>query len=577
MKIIISAIVSLMACEDVFDKQPLDTISENDVWNDEVLISAYVTDLYSRFPSYTFQQNWHNYTDEATHATGNGSAITQGTVNRSNEGGTGYWDYEFIRDCNLFLEKINETPIDDAVKKQLEGEVRFLRAYAYFQMQKRYGGVPLVDASLDPFNEIDQTYTKRATEEAIADFIESELNTAINLLTDNANPKGRINKWIATALKARVMLWNASIADHGTVQLNGLVGIPESRASEFYDKAAQAANAVINSGKYSLYNKISDDKAENYRKLFLDEGNDEVIFEVAYDGVNKGHSWDMWNGPNTFASRGGSLDPTLEFILAYENIDGSETQPEFGPDHLYNDGYEPFQNKDPRLKATVFFQGDTWIGSTIQTYEGLDPSITPDPSAVIRNPNESYQGVPTVGLDSRSLTKDDFSTNSGFHVKKYFDDSGVKIPGGQSKTNFIIFRLAEMYLIKAEAEFEMGNLQEAADALNQTRKRAGISLVDENTITRDKVRRERRSELAFENHRYWDLRRWRTAESILNHRFQGLQIIYHYESGKYYFLPFDAESFTRAFKTEHYYNPITTSRIDNNPDLVENFIIAGNV
>ncbi|HTE31441.1 MAG TPA: RagB/SusD family nutrient uptake outer membrane protein, partial [Chryseolinea sp.] len=154
--------------------------------------------------------------------------------------------------------------------------------------------------------------------------------------------------------------------------------------------------------------------------------------------------------------------------------------------------------------------------------------------------------------------------------KKYIDGSGVKIAENQSKTNWIVFRLAEVYLTKAEAEFELGNKGVAADALNETRSRAGISLVDEATITRDKVRTERRSELAFEEQRWWDLRRWRIAESVLNGRFQGLEIIFHYESGKYYFIPFDAESFSRVFRPEHYYNSITTARINNNPMLVEN-------
>jgi hypothetical protein len=124
----------------------------------------------------------------------------------------------------------------------------------------------------------------------------------------------------------------------------------------------------------------------------------------------------------------------------------------------------------------------------------------------------------------------------------------------------------------AEAEFEKGNLDAAATALNFTRERAGISLVNGTTITLDKVRTERRSEMAFEEGtRYWDLRRWRIAYDVLNgHRFQGLRIIYHYASGKYYFLPINCESFTRIFRPEHYYNPITTGRIGNNQDLVEN-------
>ena len=129
-----------------------------------------------------------------------------------------------------------------------------------------------------------------------------------------------------------------------------------------------------------------------------------------------------------------------------------------------------------------------------------------------------------------------------------------------------------MYLTKAEAEFELGHLDVAATALNATRERAGISSVTASTITLDKVRTERRSELAFEEgNRYWDLRRWRIASDVLNaHRFQGLRIIFHYPTGKYYFLPMNCEGFSRTFNPEHYYNPITTGRISNNPDLVEN-------
>jgi hypothetical protein len=128
-----------------------------------------------------------------------------------------------------------------------------------------------------------------------------------------------------------------------------------------------------------------------------------------------------------------------------------------------------------------------------------------------------------------------------------------------------------MYLTRAEAEFEQGNLTPAVEALNMTRDRAGISLVTEATITLDKVRTERRSELAFEGHRFWDLRRWRAAQAAVNGvTMQGLHITWHYPTGKYYFIPFNAETFTRSFPQQQYYNPITSARIDNNPKLIEN-------
>ncbi|MBN1108541.1 MAG: RagB/SusD family nutrient uptake outer membrane protein, partial [Bacteroidales bacterium] len=338
-----------------------------------------------------------------------------------------------------------------------------------------------------------------------------------------------------------------------------------------YTKASVAADSVISSGKYSLYNPKPSDKVENYRLIFIDESHSEIIWERVYDGVNIGHGWDAWNAPNQFAGRGGTWDPTLEFILGYENADGSADEPLFGVDYLYDNGRGPFMKKDPRLFATVFFEKDAWSGGTVKTYEGIDTSATvPDVTKIVSNVTGSYNGMEYVGIDSRTQVKDDFSTNSGFLPKKFTDGRTIQIPDGQSITNWPLFRLAEMYLIKAEAEFEMGHLEDAAEALNPTRQRAGITLVDETTITRDLVRTERRSELAFENSRYWDLRRWRISETVLNHRFQGLRIIYHYASGKYYFLPIFCESFTRSFQPAHYYNPITDSRLNNNPDLIEN-------
>src|SRR5690606_2123090 len=132
---------------------------------------------------------------------------------------------------------------------------------------------------------------------------------------------------------------------------------------------------------------------------------------------------------------------------------------------------------------------DTWTGNhIIQSYEGIDPSPTPTPSAIISSWGNSFQGIPTVGHDSRLNPFDDHTTRSGFMVKKYIGEE-LFLAIGQSHTDYMVFRLAEMYLIKAESEFELGNdLQAAADALNATRDRAGISLVDANTITLDHVR-----------------------------------------------------------------------------------------
>ena len=565
----ILCLLIIVSCEDVLNRTPLDKINAGDVFHDEVLVEAYATNLYSRLNINAFMDQNSIYTDEATHATGNVNIVTQGTVSKTNEA-MSYWTYGYIRHLNSFIEQIKTSPFPETLKNQYEGEIRFLRAYVYFEMQKRYGGVPLVDVVLDPYLEIDKQYTRRSTEEAVADFIDSELTKISPMLPEDPLPKGRVNKWTTLALHARAALWSASIAKYGEVDLEGLVGIPASRANEFYTKAAVFADSVIQSGKYSLYNAIPGNKSENYRKIFVDESNSEVIFERIYDGINKGHDFDGYNAPFCFGTWGTYWNPTLEFILGYENIDGSADQPQFGTDHLYSNAREPFVKKDPRLFATVFFERDAWRSYTIRTYEGIDTSSIPNSSKIVSNPNYAYKGMSSVGIDSRMNSDDGKTPNSGFCLKKYLDDSDEKISVGASKTNWIVFRLAEMYLIRAEALFEQSKYQEAAEALNATRARAGISLVNASSITLDKVRNERRVELAFENSRYWDLRRWRIAESVLNYRFTGLRIIYHHASEKYYFLPINCETFTRVFRPQHYYNPITTSRINNDPDLIEN-------
>ncbi|WP_372647326.1 RagB/SusD family nutrient uptake outer membrane protein [Draconibacterium sp.] len=572
--LIIVFVLGAFSCEDVLDRTPLDKISDSDVWEDESLMMGYVIDLYSRFPSFAYV-DYFQYCDEATGSSGNSNAITNGTMSKSNvPNDLQYWDYEYIRDLNVFLEEAPASPISENAKQQMLGEVTAMRATAYFEMAKRYGGVPLITEVIDPYGAISDDLKKRNTEEEIYDFVDQEYTNAVNLLgnTTSQNPTARINKWTALALQARANLWAASIAKFGLVQLDGLVGVPAGRANDFYGKASAAATQVINSEVYSLY-KGKSDKAQNHQYIFLDEGNSEVMFAKEYNGVEVSQNWDHWKAPARFASGQGSrCNPTLDFILAFENVDGSQVDYTqfFNENYLYNDGWDIFKDKDPRLYATVLFQGVPFVNDVMQTYEGIDVGETPDPANIVNNPSLSYNGVKQVGVDSRLVVGDDKTTNSGFLVRKWCDEPNLPVPANQSQVDWTIMRLAEMYLTKAEAEFQLNNKAAAATALNATRERAGISLVDQNSITWEKIKTEWMAEFAFENKRFWDLRRWRTADQVLNHQFKGLRIIWHYDSNKYYFLPLNAEQFNRVFRQEHYYLPITNSMLNNNPLLIQN-------
>lgn len=574
---VITALAVVYSCDNVLDRKPLDKISDSEVWQKESLLQGYVIDLYNRFPSFSLEasHDMFQYADEATRSEGNENPITLGTMDKNNvPAAMEYWDYEYIRDCNTFLEKINETPLSAEVKQQLEGEVRVMRAVAYFEMAKRYGGIPLITIVIDPNKEIDSELKKRKKEAEIYDFVDSELTKAVQLLetTVKIKPTARINKWAALALQARVNLWAASIAKFGKVELDGLVGVPSTRANDFYKKASDASSAVLNSGLYSLYNGDTD-KSKKYQNIFLVEGNSEIIFAKEYNGVEIKHDWDYWKAPARFASGQGSrCNPTIDLILKYENIDGSveDYTQYFNENHLFDSGMDIFKKKDPRLFGTVLFQGSYFVNDYIQTYEGIDTGFVANPLNIVNNPNLRFDGVNQVGVDSRLVVGDDKTTNSGFLIRKWCDEPNLPVPASQSQVDWIIVRLAEVYITKAEADFNLGKTAESVNSLNATRERAGISLVNENTISMQKIQTEWMAEYAFENKRYWDLRRWRIAENVLNKQFGGLKIIWHKKSNKYYFLPLNCEPFNRVFRSQHYYNPITTSRINNNSSLTQN-------
>lgn len=572
--ILMCSLAALFSCDKVLDRKPLDKISDENVWQSESLLQGYVIDLYARFPSFAYI-DMYNFSDEATSSGGNSNPVTQGTMNKDNvPQEIEYWDYEYIRDCNLFLEKIGGTPISADLKRQLEGEVRVMRAVSYFEMAKRYGGVPLVTVVIDPYKPIDDGLKKRNKEIEIYDFVDSELSKAVQLLenTINKKPTARINKYAALAFKARADLWAASIARFGDVKLDGLVGVPADRANEFYQKASDASSFILATGGYALYDGNAN-KAKNYQEIFLNEGNSEIIFAKEYNGIEVKHDWDFWKAPARFASGQGSrCNPTLDLILQYENIDGSDedyTQ-YFNSNNLYENGIDIFKRKDPRLFGTVLFQGSFFVNDEIQTYEGIDTGLIPNPTNIVNNPNLTYEGIKEVGVDSRLVVGDDKTTNSGFLIRKWCDEPNLPVPASSSQVDWPILRLAEVYLSKAEADFQLGKLDDAVIALNATRRRAGISVVDINSISMQKIQSEWMAEFSFENKRFWDLRRWRIATNVLNKQFSGLRIIWHKKSNKYYFLPLVCEPFNRVFRQEQYYNPITTSRINSNPLLQQN-------
>ena len=590
-KTIIFLLISALfftACEDVLDKQPLDIISDATVWSDPVLIDDYLNQCYAEMVFlhetqyggtsklekglYTWFEQTHSITiaDEARF----GWVAAPKSHWISISGGVmEWWGYPTVRKLNIFLENLEPMQLEESFKAQRMAEARFLRAFAYFNMVKRYGGVPLITRSQQLNDPDEELYRSRDKEEVVYDFILSELDAIVDVLPETASNNGRPSKYAALALKSRAAMYAGSIASWGTVALNGIVGIPNNKASEYWQACYDASREIITEGGFALYN-VHEDKAANFRNLFLDEGNSESIFAERFDGLSgKGQSYDMWMVPFSNHVWGAGQQATLylEMVESFDNVDGT---PGIIDRDKIASGYawtveELFANKDPRFHASVYTQGTSWKNGQVT----LDYHVN----------TETPDGVTNVGSYKGVLCKTPGSgAPTPFGVLKYLDEvqrSSV-MERNHTDTDYMIFRLGEIYLNYAEAAVELGEDGDALWAVNEIRKRAGMP--EYGSVTRDLVRKERKVELAFEGNRYWDLRRWRIAKDELSQVFHGLRFTlvgssfeegaYDVNTAKYKLTIQDNMDGTPApyFDTKHYYLPIGLSRTANNTNLVEN-------
>lgn len=554
----------LFSCKKIVDLKPLDIISGDQVWQDPNLIKAYITNLYSRVPlSGVFVDDPGASVEQLLICDEGRSSFdwwpttfTKGLLNTTG-GEVEYWDYNLVRDMNTFFKEITTAGIADDVKNQYIGEVKFLRAYVYFEMVKRYGGVPLILVPQD-IHAGESLFIKRNTEKEIYDFIATECDESAAKLLVNTQPEsGRVTQYAALALKSRAMLYAASEAKYGTVQLNGLVGIPSSDANAYWQKSLDASNAIISANKFELYNKYSD-KAKNYQMIFLEKNNKEIILEKKYTGVQYGHSVDDFYETNAnYSYWGCQFSPTLELINSFENIDGSSGLIDW-PNVR---GELPYilRNKDPRFHASILYNGQQWVNDTVRLWLGVYAGGT-----LFNSEQNQYKGIDEVGRDQQTSQ----GSKTGFFMKKFLDPTRSPARPHESDQDWMVYRYAEILLNYAEAAFELGNDVGALNAINQIRTRAGIAQLA--AITLDKIRHERQIELVFETHRFWDLRRWHIAKTVLSRNFHGAFPYYDYDQGNFIYKVDNCEGYTRVFKEAYYYLPITEDRINNNPNLIEN-------
>ena len=591
-KILVSALVmalSFYSC-DYLDVPPINIIQDEAIFNSESGITSYMTTLYFDLPIEDFR-----YTQQGFNVSGkgqgrlpnvSGEAMCSSSDDISTIGdGTwgGCWEDGIIRRVNYFLKNFpayksnfQNTVLADAWM----GEAHFIRAYCYFAMVKRYGGVPILREPQEYVGDIESLKVPRDTEKACYDFIAEDLDEAFRLLPDNEEilGKGRATKYAALALKSRAMLYAGSIARYGTVDLNGLVGIDKALANDYFELAYKAVKELEKSKKFSLYRKNSD-KEKNFAELFLAEDSPENIFCKYFQRNVNAHGWDVYFVPYQYRGNGFSsnMNPTLEFVEMFEHKDGTPANfAERAKDTYFDDPSELFQNMDARFGGSIIYPNAIFKGEPCSIQKGLiiedgskkENATNYEEAIYTANDGQVYHIVGKSGSGNYS------GNMTGFFMRKYLNENmpQSEVIENYSEQHWIEFRYAEALLNGAEAAVEMGqHLDDALLWINDIRSRADIKQLSLSDLTVDKVRHERRIELAFENHTYWDLRRWRIADKeIETKQYTGLCPYFDINKQKYIFEEVAANKYYYTFDVKMYYERIPDGEIAKNEKLKQN-------
>jgi hypothetical protein len=580
--VIFLSMILLSGCiKDTLNRKPLNIISDADVWVSEDLIKSYMVPLYDAMPMGFFVDYGNIYSANIADESSGGFSWYNIESNYGNVSLTLNTDmYTWIRKVNYLIKRVQTATIPEASIKEFVAEGRFIRAFYYFDLVKKYGGMPIIQEVQVFNNNLDSLQVPRNTEAEVYDFILNDLDAAIADLPDSrdASNSNRATKMVAQALKSRAMLYAGSIAKYGSVQLNGLIGIPASKANTYFTESINASKAVMESNEYGLYDKFynpaskTGDPVKNYTQIFVDKDNKEVIFQKTYSYPDKIHSYDATNRPAWF-SGGSGICPVLDLVEAYEYIDGT-------PGTLNVDGKvfdspdDLFRNKDPRFDASILRSGSIFAGDTMQIYRGIyDTDGTLYESEQVPFPKDP--STLQVGI-SGPYPRNGYS-KTGFYIRKILNMKSAR-EATWSDQNYIEIRYAEILLNYTEAALEMGtNLPQALDAINEVRNRAGIKLLTSGELTIDRLRNERRVELAFEDKRFWDMRRWRIGRDLFkNTLMRGLWPYLKYTGSGYKYTfekisgyPIE-EGLSRVFEEKDYYSNLSTyistdQNIINNP------------
>jgi hypothetical protein len=453
--------------------------------------------------------------------------------------------YTSIRRAGIFINNIDVVPIKEklpngfSAKVALKAEARFLRALNYFELLKRYGGVTLMGDSIRGLD--DNLELPRNSFAQCVDYIASECDAIkdslrTNPIADPANYSQVATKGAALALKARVLLYAASPLYNNNDNKDPLVGYTNFDATR-WDKAAKAAKDIMDLNVFALNN--------DFKGVFFSQTNSEVIF---FQSGGNNHDIEDKNGPVGYPSAiaAGRTSPTQELVDAFPMKSGLAITSDasgYNPD-------KPYDNRDPRLAATVLCNGAMWLGSPLETFVGGK-----------NRPGGTIQ-----------------QTITGYYARKFMGNFENAAAYGGVNHDFLYFRYAEVLLNYAEAENEAaGPVSAVFDQIKALRLRAGIDAGSDGNygldpaMTKEQMRtviqNERRVELAFEEHRYWDVRRWKIATSVCNRTLHGMTI-QKYSSGSlvYQVTPVQAITFT----DKRYFYPIPYDETVKNDNMKQN-------
>lgn len=549
-KILLTIFVLLLgciSCDDFLEKAPDSNLDEEKVFTIFTNAEKYHAEIYGsvkqRFNVVGSYQPVPLATASDEADAPRGYHGTLGLTNGAYDGVDAdiYGYYEGIRRANTFLLKQDVIPFpSESRKEQMLGEVYFLRAFFYSELIKRFGGMPILDETTGILKPGDNLSKARNSYKECVTFILSDLQKAIAYLPLSVGETsyGRATRGAAMALKARVLLYAASPLWQREMGEN------------LWAEAAQAAKDVIDLTEdgekvYELFDRGNG--ANDYEQLFFtrrEGGNKEIIFSKHdYAQGFSSNQIKIWAPSGGQLGGDGAVCPTQNFVDLFEMSDGSKFDWN-NPAHAAN----PFNNRDPRFYKIILYNGVAWQGETIDvTYDE-----NKDKSGAHRKDKSDY-------------------TRTGYYVRKYLPETVKNLGSNTSYHEWIFFRLAEMYLDYAEAlnETLAQPSEEVYKAVNTVRNRSKVVDLPKG-LSKEEMRariwNERAIELSFEEHRWWDARRWKVADQWFGGPMYELEIRKNGSSFTY-----DKKVFyTRIYLPHMNLYPIPISEMQKNPLYVQN-------